>query len=80
MMKINLRSNLNTRTGDVETQSGTLAELIDEISKKYGIAAIFPECDVLLNGQSYQVLAVGLDTKLKDADQVEITNFMTGGG
>ena len=80
MTKINLTSNLNTKTGDIETQSRTLAELIDEISAKYGIVAIFPECEVLVNGRSYQVLADGLDTELKDGDHVDIMNFMTGGG
>ncbi len=79
-MKITLKSNLNLKVTDLDTQSTTLAELLDEISESHGLIQVYPDCEVLVNGQSYQVLANGLDTKLKDGDEVEIVMFMLGGG
>ena len=79
-MKINLKSNFNLKVTELETQSTTLAEVLDEISDKHGLIQVYPDCEVLVNGQSYQVLADGLDTKLQDGDEVEIMMFMLGGG
>ena len=41
---------------------------------------VYPDCLVLLNGQTYDVLADGLDTKLVDGDKVEIYPIMLAGG
>ncbi len=79
-MKITLKSNLNLKVTDLETQSATLAALLDEISNNSGLMPIYPDCEVLVNGQSYQILPAGLDTKLKDGDEVRIIMFMLGGG
>ncbi len=79
-MKITLKSNLNLKVTDLETPSTTLVELLDEISESHGLIQVYPDCAVLVNGQSYQVLADGLKTRLKDGDEVEIIMFMLGGG
>jgi len=88
-VKISLKSNLNLDEVDLETQSTTLGALLDELetSKKFAVfdsqrKEISSDCDVLLNGKSFQVLPDGLDTELRDGDKVEITMFMfmLGGG
>ena len=88
-MKISVKSNLNLKETDLETQSTTLGALLEELhnKRKFDVLdserrEVHSDCDVLLNGQSYQVLPDGLDTKLRDGDKVEITMFlfMLGGG
>ena len=88
-MKITLKSSFNLNDTELETQSTTLGALLDELqnNKKFEIfdserKEVYPDCDVLVNGESYQVLADSLDTKLKDGDKVEIIMFMfmLGGG
>ncbi len=77
-MKIRLKSNLNLKVNDLDTKSSTLGELVEELSANYGV--MYPDCEVLLNGRSYQVLPKGLETRLKDGDEVEVQMFMLGGG
>lgn len=89
-MKVSLKSSFNLNETDLETESATLGALLDELSKNHKLTQIeffdtenwevYPDCEVLVNGQSYQVLADGLDTKLKDDDKVEITLFTLAGG
>ena len=88
-MKITLKSSFNLNETELETQSTTLGALLDELqnNKEFEIfdserKEVYPDCDVLVNGESYQVLADSLDTKLKDGDKVEIVMFMfmLGGG
>ena len=88
-MKITLKSSFNLNETELETQSTNLGALLDELqnNKKLEIfdserKEVYPDCDVLVNGESYQVLADSLDTKLKDGDKVEIVMFMfmLGGG
>ncbi len=81
-MKITLKSSFNLNETDWETQRATLGTLLDELSNITKLTKIeffdsesgevYPDCEVLVNGQSYQLLADGLDTKLKDGDKIEI--------
>ena len=89
-MKITVKSSFNLNEIDLETQSTTLGALLDELSNNYKLAKaeffdserreVYPDCEVLVNGQSFQVLTDGLDTKLKDGDKVEIYLIMLPGG
>jgi len=89
-VKISLKSSFNLNETDLETKSATLGGLLDELSKNHKLTPIeffntekwevYPDCEVLVNGRSYQVLADGLDTKLKDGDKVEIILFTLAGG
>lgn len=89
-MKITLKSSFNLNEIELETQSATLAALLDELSSNHKLTKIeffdsesgelYPDCEVLVNGQSYQLLADGLDTKLKDGDKIEIIIFTLAGG
>ena len=88
-MKITIKSNFNQNETHLETQSTTLGALLDELRNniKFNVfdsehREVYPDCDVFLNGQPYQALADGLDTKLKDGDKIEISMlmFMLGGG
>ncbi|MFC2013960.1 MoaD/ThiS family protein [Chloroflexota bacterium] len=81
-MKITTKFSFNPREEHLETQSTTLGGLLDELSHKYSVkeveffdndrGEICFDCDVILNGQSFQILPDGLDTKLRDSDRVEI--------
>ncbi len=92
-MKIILKSNISI--GEIsslkdtikETQSDTLAALLDELSNATEIEffdreskELYPDCLVLVNGQAYGVLPDGLDTKLQDGDKVELVMFTIAGG
>ena len=90
-MKIALKCNFFNRSEiELETQSATLAALLDELSKNQELTTIeffdsesgelYPDCELLLNGQSYQLLNQGLDTKLKDDDEIELIMFTLAGG
>lgn len=89
-MKITLKSSFNLNEIELETQSATLAALLDELSSNPKLTKIeffdsesrelYPDCEVLVNGQSHQLLADGLDTKLKDGDKIEIIIFTLAGG
>lgn len=89
-MKISLKSSFNLNEIDLETESATLGALLDELSKNHKLTQIeffdtekwevYPDCEVLVNGRPYQVLADGLDTKLKDGDKVEIILLTLAGG
>ncbi|MFH1002981.1 MAG: MoaD/ThiS family protein [Chloroflexota bacterium] len=79
-MKINLKSNLKLPATSLETPAATLSELLDKVAEGNGILPLYPDCEVLVNGRSYQVLPDGLATRLREGDRVEITMFMLGGG
>ncbi len=89
-MKITVKSSFNLNETDLETQSTTLGALLDELSNNYKLTKaeffdsesgeLYPDYEVLVNGQSFQVLTDGLDTKLKDGDKVEIYLIMLPGG
>ena len=89
-MKITLKSTFNLNETDFETQSVTLSALLDELSNNQKLTKIeffdsesgeaYPDCEVLVNGQSYRLLADGLDAKLKDGDKIEIIMFTLAGG
>ncbi len=89
-MKIVLKSSFNLNETEFETQSTTLGALLDELQSSNtlmnveffdsSLKELYPDCDVLVNGQSYQVLSDGLNTRLNDCDRVEIIMFMWVGG
>jgi molybdopterin converting factor small subunit len=69
---------------EMEVQGETLRELLTTISDRYKEADVDVELinprtndldfdyDVLINGKDYVTLPHGLDTKLKDADEVKV--------
>ena len=72
---------------DLETQSTTLGALLAELQNTNKLLMkvdfydsehreVYPDCNVLVNGQPYQNLPDGLDTKLTDGDEVEIITYM----
>ena len=85
-MKITVKFSFNLNQTQLETQSTTLGALLDELSNNYKVKEVefFDsdrkevcfDSDVLLNGQSYQVLSDGVDTKLRDGDKVEIIKLV----
>jgi len=85
-LKISVKFSFNLHKVELETQSTTLGSLLDELSKSYNVKEVeffdsdrrevHFDCDVLLNGQSYQVLPEGLDTRLGDGDEVEIIKLI----
>jgi len=88
-VKISVKFSFNPNETQLETQSTTLGTLLDELqgNKRFEVfdtkrKEVYPDCDVLVNGQSYQVLPDGLDTNLRGGDKVEIIMcmFMLGGG
>lgn len=89
-MKIIVKSSFNLKETELETQSTSLGALLDELSNHYRLTKfpffdsksreVYSYCEVLVNGQSYQVLADGLDTRLEDGNRVEIIMFALGGG
>ncbi len=88
-MKIVLKSPFNPNEIEVETQSATLGALLVELSRNtltniqfFDLRGgeVYPDCDVQLNGQPFGALVDGLDTRLKDGDQVEIIMFTLAGG
>ena len=90
MTKITLKSIFNLNEIEIETQSATLGALLGELSRNNVVTdavffdspsgEVYPDCDVQVNGQPYETLADGLDTKLKDGDKVEIIIFTLAGG
>ena len=93
-MRIIVESNFSLSEKRLEiqtdTESTTLGDLLGELSKKYKMKDVYeffdsehgkihPECEVLLNEQSYRVLTDGLATKLRDGDKVEIITMLVGG-
>ena len=89
-MKITFKSTFNQEETELETESTTLGALLDELSNNRELTKmeffdsesreVYPDCYVLVNGQDYQVLADGLDTKLKNGDKVEIILLTMAGG
>ena len=89
-MKITVKSSFDLNETELETQSTTLGALLDELQNNYKLMKaeffdserreVYPDCEVLVNERSYQVLTDGLDTKLKDGDKVEIIMFTLAGG
>jgi len=85
-VKIIVKFSFNPKEIELETQSTTLGALLDELSNNYKVKEVefFDsdrrevcfDCDMLLNGHSYQVLIDGLDTKLRDGDRVEIIKLV----
>jgi len=85
-VKITVKFSFNLNQTQLETQSTTLGALLDELSNNYKVKEVefFDsdrkevcfDSDVLLNGQSYQVLADGLDTKLRDGNKLEIIKLV----
>ncbi len=85
-MKISVKFSFNPRNIELDTQSPTLGTLLGELSNNYSVREfeffdndreeVCFDCEVLLNGQSYQVLTNGLDTELSDGDRVEIIKFI----
>ena len=90
MVKITLKSSFGLNETDLETRSTTLGALLDELSNNYKLIKaeffdserkeVCPDYEVLVNERLYQVLPDGLDTKLKDGDEVEIIMFILAGG
>ena len=89
-MKVTVKSSFNQNETEIETQSTTLGALLAELSGNgtltniqffdRGGDEVYPDCDVEINGQSYMLLADGLDTRLKNDDKVEIILFTLAGG
>jgi molybdopterin converting factor small subunit len=90
-MRITVKSIFDPNETELDTQSTTLGALFDELSSdNYRLIVaeffdsehreIYPYCEVVVNGQTYQALTDGLDTKLKDGDRVEIYVIMPDGG
>ena len=89
-MRIILKSTFNLNEIQVETQSATLGAFLAELARNStltnvqffdaGTGELYPDCDVLYNGQPYAALADGLDAKLKDGDRVEIILLTLAGG
>ena len=85
-MKISVKFSFNPRNIELDTQSPALGTLLGELSNNYSVREleffdndrkeVCFDCEVLLNGQSYQVLTNGLDTELSDGDRVEIIKFI----
>jgi|GEM_PF-1231730 len=78
---------------DFEMDGSTLRDLLHELSTnikttKYPRVDIFdsetgevyPDCLILVNGQPYDLLNNGLDTKLSNGDKVEVYPIMLAGG
>lgn len=89
-MKIAIKSNFGLYKTDFETQSTTLGDLLAELSRDNNPLQthffdpekreINPRCILVLNDQKFEVLADGLNTKLKDGDKIEIfLNVVRGG-
>jgi molybdopterin converting factor small subunit len=89
-VKITVESTFNLNKTELEAQSTTLGALPDELENTNKLMKaeyfnsvlreVYPDCEVLVNGQSYRVLTDGLDTELKDGDKVEIYLIMLAGG
>ncbi len=89
-MRIGVKSNFELNQTDFETQSATLGDLLDELSEKSEPLKteffdcerreIYPDCEVVVNGQEFGALADGLNTKLEDDDTVEIYLIIMAGG
>jgi len=85
-VKISVKFSFNPKEIELETQSITVGALLDELSNSYKVKEVeffdrdrrevHFDCDVLVNGQSYQVLGDGLDTKLREGDRVEIIKLV----
>ena len=85
-MRVTVKFSFNPNETYLETRSTTLGALLDELSNSYKVKEVeffdrdrrevHFDCDVLVNGQSYQVLGDGLDTKLREGDRVEIIKLV----
>ncbi len=79
-MKIRLKTSFEVDESEIETQSHTLKDLLNELSKKYPAERFYNRdwedvtitYTVELNGKIYDSLPDELDTRLEDGDTVEI--------
>jgi molybdopterin converting factor small subunit len=79
-LKIRLKTSFENGESEIETGSGTLKDLLYELSKKYPAERFYNKdwedvtitYTVELNGKLYDALPRELDTKLNDGDVVEI--------
>jgi hypothetical protein len=77
---------------ELQLPSATLRVLLKELSRRWGGDSTFIdpqtgeldpiECEVLINGTAYGFLPHGMETRLKDEDNVTIIRWMEalGGG
>ncbi len=89
-MKVTVKSNFELYKVAFETQSAILGDLLDELSRNdrplkteffdRERREIYPDCEVVVNGQAFKDLGDGLNTELKDGDRVEIYLIMLAGG
>jgi len=92
-MRVLLRSNFDVAgvfsRGEVEVQENTsLRALLKLLSERCRLDFIDPrngqvnatDFDVVLNGKGYQFWPQGLDTPLKEGDEVQIILMPLGGG
>ncbi|MFC1995279.1 MoaD/ThiS family protein [Chloroflexota bacterium] len=89
-MNITVKANFGVTERQLNTQSTTLGQLLDELSTEYGGSTGIADIKskdvnhyflVLLNGQTWNVLANGLDTELKEGDTVAVWGtFLLAGG
>jgi len=95
-MKISVKSNFDLweifgqeGKAELEIQTATLRNLLQELSNKFQgrVELIDPrtgdvdiDCFLFINGSIHYSLPRGLDTELKNGDEVEITFLGLGGG
>ena len=90
MARIHVKSGFDLHWVEMETQSSTLADLLFELANKFPGLWFFdgeqrefslaPNCVVFLNRQAHNDLVNGLDTRLKDNDEVEAYLLPLDGG
>lgn len=88
MVKIHVQSGFDLNRVEMETQSTTLADLLFELANKSSGGWSFdreqqecyPNCAVFLNRQAYTDLVNGLNTRLKNNDEVEVYIIAMEGG
>jgi molybdopterin converting factor small subunit len=86
-MKITLKSIFEPNEIELDTQSTTLGALLDELSQNHKITTsqffdselkeVYSDCELAINGRDP---IDGLDTELKDGDQIEVYIIIAGGG
>lgn len=95
-MKISVKSNFDLceifgqkGKAELEIQTATLRNLLQELSNRFQgrVELIDPrtgdvdiDCFLFINGSIHYSLPRGLDTELKNGDEVEITFLGLGGG
>lgn len=89
-MKITVLSDFAPPERQLETQSTTLSDFLEELSSEFGMSVgilgstyreVNPNLFVTLNGQLCSALIDGINTKLQDGDRVAVYGtYLTGGG